>query len=243
MIPRDPPSESVDLSGYDFIDLGCGHGRSIRDCCTRFKVRRGIGVDLDPDKVESARNAGFDAICADATELSVENQVRFASMLDFLEHLPDLETVEAMLQFASKAASEFLFISHPSFEGEDYLRDLGFRQYWWHWSGHPSHPRIADYKAIFARLGLTQYMIRFNELVEDSHHKSILTTDMPKNQHEFDPARHRRRPFVRFEVPVWRFQEIFVRLPGMEAEEWAALTCAPPAQTGIASHSEVLIRH
>ena len=236
----------MDWRRYEFIDLGCGSGRSIRDCRGRFEAGEGMGVEIDPEKVKAAREGGVDVIRADATALEVEDVVRFVSMMDFLEHLPDLDAVEATLRSAGRAASEFLFISHPSFEGEEYLSKLGFRQYWWHWSGHPSHVRIADYRRIFDRLGMTQYLVRFNELVEDSHHRSILTADMPKNQHEFDPSRHRERPYVRFEVPLWRYQEIFVRMPGMETRKWDALTATvadPSDHTAVAPHSEVLIRH
>lgn len=99
----------------------------------------------------------------DATELGLEKQVRFVSMLDFLEHLPDLDTVRAAIASAAEAASDFLFIRHPSFEGKEVLADKGLIQYWWRWSGHTAHSRIADYCVIFDLLGALPCAIQYKD--------------------------------------------------------------------------------
>lgn len=217
-------AESVDWHRYDFVDLGCGDGGSIRFCQKRFGAGRGIGIDLDPAKVAKARTAGVDAFQADATQLGGEKQVAFVSMMDFLEHLPSLEVAEEVIRSASAIATDFLFISHPSFEGEEYLETIGLRQYWWHWSGHRNHLHVSDYCTIFDRLGLRQYLIRYREPILDSMHCSILTSDMPTNQHEFDPTKHRPKPYVRFAQPLWRGQHIYVALRAFAPDEWTGIT-------------------
>jgi len=221
--------KEVAWDDYDFIDFGSSSGGSLNHCRKRFRADRGIGVDLDAAKVEVARSNGLDVVVGDATRLEVNKGVRFVSMLDFLEHLPDLSTVEAAIRSAADAATDFLYIKHPSFEGSDYLRSLGVRQYWWLWSGHTCHASVADFESIFTRLELDDYIIRYVEQITDSDHPSIVSAAGPRNQHAYDPGTHPPKPYLRFNRPVWRLQEIFVALRPLGPAEWGALTQAGQA--------------
>ena len=226
--PMAPTIDQVDWSNYDFVDLGCSAGGSIRHCIKRFGATRGLGLDLNPRKVLQARENGFDAIVADVATLEVNKKVRFVSMLDFLEHLPSLESVEEIIGAAARAATDFLFIFHPSFEGEDYLTELGLRQYWWDWHGHRCHPTVADYCSIFDRLNLNQYMMRYVGPVESSEHKSIIPISAPIDQHQYDETKHDPKPKVDFARPLWRAQEIFVAVGPSPPREWARVTRPRP---------------
>jgi hypothetical protein len=216
--------EEVDWSEFDFVDLGCSKGGSMKHCVKRFDAGRGLGLDNDPRKVAEAGELGFDAVVADITALEAEDAVRFASMMDLLEHLPDLEVVEGAIAAAAKAATDFLYIFHPSFEEEDYLTELGLRQYWWHWCGHTCHPTVADYCCILDRLGLNQYMIRYIGPVESSEHESVLPATAPIDQHAYDEAVHGTKPRLTFGRPLWRAQEIFVALRAFPPDDWSRLT-------------------
>lgn len=220
--------DTVNWADYDFLDFGCSEGGSIRFCQKRFSAQRGLGVDLNPAKIELARAAGVDAVIADATKLPKSACVRFVAMMDFLEHLPNLEMVGTAIAAAAAVATDFLFIRHPSFEGEAYLSALGLRQYWWHWSGHTSHIHVSDYCTIFEQLGLRQYVIKYRDPVLDSSHPSVLTSDMPINQGGYDPELHASKPFVTFDEPVWRAQDIFVALRAFEPAEWKTITDMKP---------------
>jgi hypothetical protein len=224
MAPSPKTLAEVVWDDFDFIDLGPSHGGSIDYCTRRFGARRGLGIDIDEAKVAEAREAGFDVVVADAAELDTTNAVRFVSMMDFLEHLPDLDFVESIVERAANVATDFLFIWHPSFEGEDFLSAVGLRQYWWHWTGHTSHIQIADYCRVFERLGLTQFCIRYHQPITNSHDPSVLCTDEPIDQGEFDPDIHQARPFVQFERPLWRAQSIFIALRSFSADEWGDVT-------------------
>lgn len=214
----------IDLGPFDFLDLGCGSGRSLTQAAARFGASRGLGIDLSQAKVEAAQEAGVDVICANAAMLAVDDQVRFTTMVDFLEHLPDLASVEAVIASAARASTDFLFISHPSFEGEDYLRELGLQQYWWGWRGHPAHITVSDYCRMLDRLALRQYMIRYVEPIHDSQDPSVLSADEPADQHPYDAAIHTSKRPVMFRRPIWRAQEIFVALRAFEPAEWSAIT-------------------
>jgi hypothetical protein len=208
---------------YDFIDLGSSKGGSIAFCTKRFGASRGLGVDLDPNKVEETRRSGADAVLADAAQLDVSKKVRFVSMLDFLEHLPSLEIAEAVIAQAAEAATDFLFIRHPSFEGEGLIELLGVRQYWWHWSGHTCHLRVSDYCSIFERLGLGQFSIRYKERVDSTDHPSLLPLSAPINSHAYDPELHDPKPSQVLPWPIWRSQVIFIALRPFTPEEWLEL--------------------
>src|SRR5918999_135635 len=43
---------------YDYVDLGAGHGRSLRIGKQRFGGIRGVGMEISPEKAAAARKAG-----------------------------------------------------------------------------------------------------------------------------------------------------------------------------------------
>jgi hypothetical protein len=217
-----PTLEQADLSGYDFIDFGGSKGGSVR-YCERYFSGRGIAIDINLRKVEQARAEGIDVVLGDATKVDAENAVRFVSMMDFLEHLPTLEDVERALAVAARAATDFLFISHPSFEGENYLRERGLKQYWWDWRVHQSHITVADYRTILARLGLSEYVVRYREPVEHSRHPSVFPIAAPESFVPYDPARHPPKRFLPFSEALWRSQMIWVALRPLPEAEWLGL--------------------
>jgi SAM-dependent methyltransferase len=217
------PIEAVNFAEYDFVDLGCSTGGSLKHCVRRFGVQRGIGVDNNAAKVAEAKAAGFDAVQADASRLDLDRQVSFVSMMNFLEHLPSLEVVEQTIAAAARSARDFLYIRHPSFEGEELQESLGVRQFWWHWEHHPAHIHVADYCTMFERLGLNTYKIRYVGRIDDTSDPSIIPTSMPVNVNEATAAAT-EAPFMQLPHPLWRRQDIFVALRAFEPHDWAAIT-------------------
>ena len=215
--------EDIDWARYDFVDLGCSNGGSIAQCARRFGKPRGLGIDLDERKVRATREAGFEAVVGDARSFELARSVSFVSIMDFFEHLPDLATVEQVLGAAARAARDFIFIKHPSFEGREYAESLGVRQYWWHWHGHTAHIRVADYCLMFERLGLHRYMIRYLERIEDSRHPSVIPATMPIDVTGEQARLITDKPLVHFNPPLWRRQDIFIALREFEPDEWAEI--------------------
>lgn len=216
--------KDIEWGNYDFVDLGCSKGGSIKHCMDRFGAQRGLGIDLDPRKVQETRESGFDAIVADACRLELNNQVSFVTMLDFCEHLPDLESVREAISAAARIARDFLYIKHPSFEGQEQTEAQGLRQYWWNWHGHTAHVRVADYCSMFDELGLLTYMIRFIEKIETSYHPSIVPTSLPRDQSEADAKAVTDVPDIALSPPLWRRQDIFVALRPFDTRDWCAIT-------------------
>ena len=100
---------------FEFLDLGCGNGGSIRHCQERFKRAPGVGFELDEERVREAQSFGLNVVRADVRELVLpERSVGYVSMMDFLEHLPDERSAAEVMQKAARTARDFLFIrSNP----------------------------------------------------------------------------------------------------------------------------------
>jgi len=208
-------TDNIDWRRYDFIDLGCKFGGSIEYSKNRFKARNGVGIDIAPERVQGTMNAGYDAMLMDATSLDVpENCVRFVSMMDFLEHLPEMKLVEDVVCNMKRAAREFLYIRHPSFEDIDYLREFGLKITWTDWHGHPSPVKISEFRDMFGRLGLHRYVIVPVNPMKDSSDNCIVPISAPVDTVGYSESLG-GKPHVVFDRPVNKAYDIIVYLPGI----------------------------
>jgi SAM-dependent methyltransferase len=220
------PAE-VKWSRYEFLDFGCSKGSSLDFARRRFRARgAGLGVEIDPRKVAQALEKGFDVVEGDLHALRGKRCVRFVSMVQFLEHLPELGEVERVIAKAAELATDFLYIHHPSFDAENLLLSQGLRLYYHHWAGHTAHVRSAQFFEIFERLGLLQYCVRPQKPIFDSSHASILPSTAPIDQHEYDPHLHGPKPLLGFPEPIYQYLELFVALRPVPKGDWGAIVGA-----------------
>lgn len=217
------PVPECNWSSYGGIDFGPSTGGSIRHCEKRFKSKV-IGIERLHSRVARLEKRGIAVVHGDALKLDADKAVRFVSMMNFLEHLRDLQAVEECLRRAARAATDFLFIRHPSFEGEELSQWLGYRQYWWNWTHHPAHVRIADYCAIFERLKLGPYTIQYVEPINHTSHESIISTGLPPNLNPGRAAQFPKPQNGAIPQTWWLRQEIFVMLRKIDPERWAQIT-------------------
>jgi uncharacterized protein (TIGR03000 family) len=70
-------------------DLGCGDGRIVITAVSKFKAKRGVGVDLDPERIKESK--------ANAKEAGVEDKVEFR-MEDVLK-LKDIGDASVVLLY------------------------------------------------------------------------------------------------------------------------------------------------
>ena len=208
--------DDVDLDAYDFLDLGAGTGGSV-ELCTRLFGGRGLGIDNAPKKVRAAHDAGADVVLGDITALPRRPLVRYVSMCDFLEHLPTYDLAREMLSVAASVATDFLYIRHPSFEDEAYLRALGLKQYWQDWTGHPSHLLLSDLTEMLSEVGASRLQIEYVKPVWHSSDATILPLDAPPDQSGYDPEAHGAKPLVAFTKPVHRAIYLIAHIDGASA--------------------------
>lgn len=196
---------------YDFLDLGCKVGNSIGYAHRKYGGR-GLGVDFKPGMIKQARENGYDAIVGDALKLDFPaNSFRYISMMHFLEHLPNEKAVKQTLKNCKKWAREFFFIHHPSFEDVEYLKKLGFKIDWTDWIGHTAMLTTKDFKRIFKNLGLNNYEIRQEMLIEDSSHEHVVPLDAPTDTLRYEKKLGSKKK-VKFDKPIYGRLEILVNL-------------------------------
>ena len=209
---RPPPERAPDLADYDFLDFGASKGRCIEFAKERLGGKRGLGIDIDPRKLEAMRALGYDCMAGDVANLDLPpNSVRFVTMSHFLEHLPDLATVRKAVENAARVATDFIFIQGPFFDAEDELHSAGLKFYWADWSGHPCHLTIAQLTTILAALGLDHLALAHSP-VESSLDPTIHPLATPRNSHAYNAEVHPPKPFVKFDPPLYREIVCLVRL-------------------------------
>jgi hypothetical protein len=194
--------DDVDLDSYDFFDFGAGDGASLLRCQEIFGGR-GLGIDNHPGKVEAAAERGANVVLGDITGLPRTKRVRYVCMDNFLEHLPDLEVVSTILEVAASVATDFLYIAHPSFEDEPYLRQLGLKQYWQDWTGHPAHIMVSDFAEMLGSVGAMPIDLQYIRPAWDSSCPSVLPLDAPMDQHHYEAAKHGPKPHIEFDRPIY----------------------------------------
>lgn len=203
--------DDADISEYDFLDFGAGTGASMQRCADKFGGR-GLGIDIDKRKIAEAQAAGEPVVVGDILQLPRQKLVRYVCMDNFLEHLPDFDTAQRMIEVAAAVATDFIFIAHPSFEDEAYLRAIGFKQYWQDWTGHPSHLLVSDLTEMLNRAGARCLNIDFGESTRSTGHAWILPIDAPRDQHTYDATVHGPKATVSLAKPTYREIQITAHL-------------------------------
>ena len=191
----------VDLKGYDFIDFGCSAGGSIDWARRRFGGRRGLGVDISPNKVAAARAAGYDAMQADGARLDqFAGKVRFATMIHFLEHLPSIEAARKVAGTALQISRDFLYVRQPWFDSDGPLMRQGLKLYWSHWRGHPLPMTSLQAYVLFEELRRTGRCARFalygRTPITSSDDEAVLPLSAPGDSHQYDADRDGPKPSV-----------------------------------------------
>jgi len=200
---------AIDLTAYDFVDFGCSTGESIAFGIAQLGGSRGLGLDLNPEKVAIAREAGYDAEVADVTALDPKSMgtVRFVIMSHFLEHLSGYECAQACIQSACRIAEEFVFVRQPYFDADGYLFSLGLKLYWSDWAGHPYHMTSLELYKILATLRdegtISRFVIFCRSRIKDSNHPAIHPITSPRDQHEWEMQMHGPKGFHEFEYPIF----------------------------------------
>jgi hypothetical protein len=189
----------MNLDEYDFIDFGASSGGSLKWATKVFDARRGIGIDIDPAKIEKLRATGAAGIVHDASTFSLEgHRFRFATFMHFLEHLPDKATAHGILLNAYRAVDEFMFIRGPDFGSRRYLRERGFKKYFADWSGHTWHHGVKEFEEVAGLFPQARSVIFRTGRVRDSSHRAIIPFDWHRNRGPYNPEKDPMKDYVEF---------------------------------------------
>jgi len=192
-------AELIGSGKYTYMDFGASTGGSLTFAATAFGGH-GFGIDISKDKIRNLRKKGLVGVVADAAKIDIpDNSVDYVTMMDFLEHLPNRESGEAVIDSAVRIARKFVFIVGPNFDSIEYLKDCGFKKFYCDWSGHTWHHSYADMLDIARKHKNCRACILQLDSFTDSNSSSIHPLTSPRNSGSCDPAKHPPKSFFRFD--------------------------------------------
>lgn len=197
----------------DFIDFGCSAGGNTKLVQNIYKNLRGIGIDIDMEKVKKAKENGVDAYSYDILKLRDEKIVSFVTMSHFLEHLESRSLVNSFMHKAVALATNFVHIRQPFFDADGYLLERGFKLFWSDWRGHKNNTTSLDFYKICQLLKntnkITSYCIYGRSPIVDSNDECIVPLSAPIDSGKYDLHMGEKKD-IRFDVPV--FKELIIEL-------------------------------
>ena len=84
-----------------------------------LKLGKGVGIDINPKKVQAAQDAGLNVLLGDCTRLNeiLSHQYDLALASHFLEHIPDQNNAMEGIKSALDVTTKAIFIQQPDFDG------------------------------------------------------------------------------------------------------------------------------
>lgn len=217
--------EKVDIHKFDFLDFGASKSASIDYGIKHFFAKRGLGIDLDEERVRQMNESGYDCMVGDLTNLSVpDNCVRFVKMAHILEHMPNLNGVEKAIASAKRAATDFLVITGPFFDEDAYLRSKGLKLDWSDYPEHTCHLTIKQLLNILKKLNINTYEMYVRYKIADSSSDRIHPLSSPVGSHQYNPKIHPPKKKIKFNKDVWTDFVCYIKLK--EVKNWNEITKA-----------------
>ena len=199
---------------FDFVDLGAKNGKMEKYAQETFNGQRGLHFEIEEECIKVMEEKDIPCVQADITNLTLpENCVDFVIATGTIEHLMDLEAVKKMIEISVNAAKDFVYLTWPWFDSDDYLKDLGFIPFPSTWDIHTCHVTISDLKNILIELSLEGMFMAWPRIL-DSRNDCILPIDYPKNMgelHHYKPE-YGIKPIVNFTRSVYHESVCFIVL-------------------------------
>ncbi len=213
----------IDSRNYEFFDFGCSAGGSLERYGKMFQAEgKGLGLDINPQKVKLTKEKGFNAEVCDITKLQLSSKVRFCIMHHFLEHVPSVHDVNKIVRKACSVADDFVLIRQPYFDADPYLFSHGFKFFWSHWRGHPNNMTLLELHNMLMPMASEGLIKRFSlyglYLVTSSEDAAIHNLDSKIDQHEWNVEEHSQKKIIDFTIPVYREVMAIIDLSGNATE-------------------------
>ncbi|QXD32530.1 hypothetical protein [Candidatus Pelagisphaera phototrophica] len=212
-------SHTIDTTEFEFLDFGCSSGGSLKLYGKTFNAEgKGLGLDIDPNKVEQTIKSGFNAKVCDITNIDISSKVRFTIMHHFSEHIPSIFDFTKIVQQAVKVSREFVIIRQPFFDADPYLFQNGFKFYWSNWKGHPNHMTMLEFTNLLNPLCLKGKISSFSIYgigpVRSSDSNLIHNIDSPVDQHHWSHKKHSKKLSLMFDQPVYAETFVLIDIDG-----------------------------
>ena len=214
---------------YDHLDLGSSTGNALIFGRDHLGLKRGIGLDIDPEKVRKATAAGHESAVLDVTMLGdYPNSVSAVTLFHFLEHLPSFGMARKCVQAAIVAAQDYVFIRQPWFDADTSLMRLGLKAYWSDWCGHLYHITAYEMlKMIDPVGGILDYRIYGRKRILSAADPALLPLMTPGNRHEYDANQDGAKPDIIIDFDAFYESAAIVRISDKVSYEALEATFKP----------------
>ncbi len=203
----------------DFIDFGASKTASLEYGKNHFFGKCGLGLDFDDKRVAAMKKAGYECLVVDLTKVILPaKSVKFVKMAHILEHMPDLKAVEKVIKLGAKTATDFLVITGPYFDADEYLASKGFKLHWSDYPDHPCHLKVSELINILDRLAVDSYEIYLRYPINDSSNEHVHPLGSPAWSHRYDQKKHPEKKMEHFDRLVWVDFVCYVQL--QKTENW-----------------------
>lgn len=207
----------------DFMDFGASKAQSLEYGVNHFFGKKGLGLDIDSDRVRATKKTGYECVTADLTKVILPaKSVKFVKMAHILEHMPDLKAVERVIKLGAETATDFLVITGPYFDADEYLASKGFKLHWSDYPDHPCHLKVSQLIGIIDRLALDSYEIYLRYPINDSSNEHVHPLDSPPWSHSYDPNKHPKKKYEVFKESVWVDFVCYIKL--RKLNNWEKIT-------------------
>lgn len=207
---------ALELEGYDYFDFGCSTGANIaliKSICPRL---RGLGIDVDGEKVAGAIKQGHEAIVYDILSLPARKTASFVTMSHFLEHLASVDQAARMIRKAVSVSRDFVFIRQPWFDSDGMLLGQGLKFFWSHWHGHRNKMTSLDFHGILTRElsegRIRGFSIHGRTRITHSNNSTLLPLSAPMDQHHYDASLHGQKVEEPVRCPAFREIVVLARI-------------------------------
>lgn len=199
---------------FDFVDFGSKSGGSMDYAIKHLGGIKGLGIDIRSDIVGEARKNGHNLLVGDATKLDIPDKaVKFTVLSHFLEHLPNIKSVDLAISNALRISTDFIYIQGPCFDDDEYLKRKGLITFWSNWTGHPCHLTTEQLTAILKTYEVKDIKLELKKPIQDSDDVCIHSLNSPIDQHDYDPKVHPPKPsLIKFNKDIYREFSCYVSI-------------------------------
>lgn len=208
----------IEQNQFDFLDFGCSKGDSLQWARKKLGAKRGLGIDIDPKKLQLARENGHDAIYFNIDELPDKKLVDFVLMSHVLEHLSGYRQCQTFVQRAAGVAKKFIYIVQPWFDSDGELMQNKLKFFWSDWTGHPNRMSSLELYLLFQELHdagkISAFSVHANHKITSTDDDRIVPLSALYNGHHYTPERDGPKP-----NPIELTQPAFAHLSGLAVME------------------------
>lgn len=207
------------LSQYDLWDLGAGLN-SLQMWTPLLGSLTPLGISYGDayGRIKEVEGAGYPMYVHDALDLPEKATTDYVVMSHFLEHLPDQEACQKIINYAVTRAKKAVLIMGPAFEDAEKLKNYGFQFHWDAWIDHSFKYGMLQVLKVLDTLGV-YYTTSVGFPAYDSGSADVYTLDdeEAKYSDSWNLARHKMKQYVYFQTPLYReFMVCIPKLPNLD---------------------------